>query len=151
SRPSILFVGESITAGHGLEYDETYPAIVGEALGLQVVNLGVHGYGLDQAFLRLHDTLPRFERPVAVITFFIEAMLLRLQTPDHPHLAFLGTEPIATPPAHGLLGDLRLGQLWRSVVPYHDDSVIALAAKIFEQTDRLARERGAKALFLCPR
>src|SRR5207302_3750037 len=79
ARPTLLFVGESITAGHAVRWEDTFPSIVGESLGLQVVNLGVHGYAVDQAYLRLVDALPRFTHPVAVVTLFIPAMLVRMR------------------------------------------------------------------------
>ena len=48
SRPVILFVGTSLTAGYGLDPDEAYPArlqerIVAAGLGYRVVNAGVSG------------------------------------------------------------------------------------------------------------
>jgi hypothetical protein len=62
--PTILFVGESMVAGHGLTWEESLPARVGSALGVQVFNLGVSGYGCDQSFLRLADALPRYTHVV---------------------------------------------------------------------------------------
>jgi hypothetical protein len=150
SAPSILFVGESTTAGHGLPWDETYPAQVGKALGLQVVNLGVHGYGFDQQFLRLYDNLPRFQHPVAIITMYYPFMIDRAAEDTHAHLEFLGDEPVVTP-VSGFWQDLHLARAWRNALPYRTDYPLELAAKIFRETDRLARERGAKAFFLAPR
>ncbi len=145
--PTLIFTGESITAGHGLHYEETFPALAGEALKLQVVNLGVHGYGSDQAFLRLAETLPRFQHPAAIVTFFIPAMLWRLSEYDHPHLGFDGLEPKVVPVS--FLHDLRLERMRKNLISYRDE--LALAAKIFRETARLAHERGAKAIFVAPR
>ena len=150
SAPSILFVGESVTAGHGLPWEQTYPALVGSDLGLQVVNLGVHGYGFDQMFLMLHDALPRFEHPVAIVTIFFPFMIDRMDEGTHATMELIGHEPVVAP-LHGFWQDLRLAREWRSVRPYRTDYPLQLAAAIFRETDRLARERGAKAIFIAPR
>jgi hypothetical protein len=147
--PTLIFAGESITAGHGLTWDESYPALVGRALDLQVVDLGVHGYGVDQAFLRLHDELSSFERPVAVVSFFYLPMLARMNDDTHPHLVFDGVEPRVVP-VDGFFRELRLARVWREVVRYRDDSTLELAARIFRETDRLARAHGARAVFVAP-
>jgi hypothetical protein len=152
SKPSILFVGESLTAGHGLPWDETYPAIVGDALGMQVVNLAVHGYGFDQQFLRLYDALPTFQHPVAIVTIFIRYMIDRMAEDTHPHLELeLGGrhEPVLDP-VDGFWHRSALVRAWWITRPYRTDYPLELAAKIFRETDRLARERGATAIFLAP-
>jgi hypothetical protein len=149
SKPSILFVGESLTAGHGLPWDQTYPALVGDALGLQVVNLGVHGYGFDQQFLRLYDALPTFQHPVAIVTIYLPFMIDRMAEDTHPHLEFVGHEPVVDP-VDGFWQRSALRRAWWMQLPYRTDHPLDLSAQIFRETDRLARERGAKAFFLAP-
>jgi hypothetical protein len=149
SKPTILFVGESLTAGHGLPWEQTYPALVGDALGLQVVNLGVHGYGFDQQFLRLYDALPTFQHPVAIVTIYLPFMIARMAEDTHPHLEFVGSEPVLQP-VDGLWQRSALARAWWMLRPYHSNAPMDLAAKIFHETSRLAQERGAKALFLAP-
>jgi hypothetical protein len=149
-RPTILFAGESIVAGHGLAWQETLPALVGEALGVQVVDLGVDAYGSDQAFLRLADALPRYERVVAVVTLFFPALVDRVAWPDHPRVAFEDHAVRVTPPTGSGWDDLRLLRLAREVLPYRDEAAIQLTGEVFVETARLARERGARALFLAP-
>jgi hypothetical protein len=147
--PSILFVGESITIGHGLPYEESLPALVGEALNLQVVDLGVDGYSSDQAFLRLLDTLPRFEHPIAVVTLFLPNLMVnRLEAVDHPRLVFDGDEVKVAPP--GFFQSLRLTQAFRESFDFHAEWAIRTAGEIFQRTARLARERGARAVFVTP-
>src|SRR5579864_5882304 len=63
-RPTILFTGESVMFGEGLTWEESIPAQVGTMVGIQTANLAVHGYGNDQAYLRLQAELPRFHQPV---------------------------------------------------------------------------------------
>ena len=148
SRPTILFVGESITSGHGLEWAESFPAIVGEALGVQVVNLGVEGYASDQAFLRLVDALPRFERPVAIVTTFLPLMVGRLQRVDHPRLTFVGEEIRLGSP--GFVQGLRLTQVLRESLGFQAEWAIATTGDIFLRTEALARSQGARAIFVTP-
>jgi hypothetical protein len=148
SRPSLLFVGESITVGHGLQWEESLPAIVGEALNLQVVNLGVEGYASDQAFLRLLDALPRFEHPVAVITLFLPGLVNRLERVDHPRLVFDGVEAKLVAP--DFVQNLRLTQAFRESLDFHPEWAIKTTEEVFRQTARLAKERGARAIFLTP-
>lgn len=51
----IVVVGDSFTFGEGVNDDETYPAQLEKIMpNTEVLNLGVHGYGLDQMSLRLH-------------------------------------------------------------------------------------------------
>ncbi|MGO8999958.1 MAG: SGNH/GDSL hydrolase family protein [Polyangiaceae bacterium] len=148
SRPSLLFVGESITTGHGLQWDESYPAIVGEALNLQVVNLGVEGYASDQAFLRLLDALPRFEHPVAIVTLFLPGLVNRVERVDHPRMVFDGAEVKLVPP--GFVQSLRLTQAFRESFDFHPEWAIQTTAEVFQRTARLAKERGARAIFVTP-
>lgn len=153
--PTVLFTGESIGIGHGLQYAETYAALVGEQLGLQVVNLSVGGYACDQAYLRLADELPRYARPVAVVTLFLPALLDRTMRDYRPHLALDGQGQLELlPPARGFFAELRLRKFLRNVIPYHSEAhnqaMIELVGALFTQTAQLARQRGATPLFLIP-
>jgi len=149
AKPTLLFVGESLTAGHGLPWDQTYPALVGDALGLQVVNLGVHGYGFDQQFLRLFDALPTFQHPVAIVTMYLPFMTDRMAEETHPHLELVDHEPVLEP-VDGFWRRSALVRAWWMLRPYRSDDPLQLAAKIFRETGRLAQQRGAKAIFLAP-
>ncbi len=148
SRPSILFVGESITSGHGLQWDETYPAIVGEALGLQVVNLGVEGYGPDLSFLRLHDALPRFERPVAIVWLFLPGLVDRVERVDHQRISFDGDDVKLEDP--GFFQGLRLTQALRESFELRAEWAIQTTAEVFRRAAAMAKARGAKIIFVTP-
>ncbi len=149
SLPTLLIAGESISAGHGLPWNQTFPAILGEALGIQVVDLGVHGYGSDQAFLRLADELPRFAHPVALVTLFMPCMIWRMTRSDHPRVSIDGGSLIVLP-AEKTWRDMALGDLWLHVVRYDSDAPVIRAAALFRETARLAAARGAKVLFVRP-
>ncbi len=98
SQPTILFIGGSFTMGHGLSYEESF---VGRFDALkrvpyQVVNVGVQGYGSDQALIALKKYFPRFNVKAVVYTF-IEDHLVRNSNYDrrmlNPSARFLGTKP----------------------------------------------------------
>jgi hypothetical protein len=149
-RPTILLVGESIMAGHGLTWDESLAGQLGAQLGVQVVTLGVVGYGCDQAFVRLYDALRRFRHVDAIVTLFFPGLVDRVGWADRPRLAFDGDEPVVSPPHPGLWRDLRVARVVSELLPYRDEASIELTGEIFRQTARLARTRGARALFLTP-
>jgi hypothetical protein len=134
--------------GHGLRWEDSLPALVGEALNLQVVNLGVEGYASDQAFLRLLDALPRFEHPVAIITLFLPGLVNRLERVDHPRLVFDGDDVKLVPP--GFIQNLRLTQAFRESLDFHPEWAIETTAEVPRRTARLATERGARAIFVTP-
>ncbi len=150
--PTIVFAGESIAAGHGLDYGESFPAVVGETLHVQAVNVATHGYGSDQAYLRLADALGSLDRVLATVTVFVPAQLERNVLTSRPHLlldcdgALTLTPPSAQadPPRTCLL------RLACALLPYHDDPRIELTAAILRASDAAARERGAKSLFVVP-
>jgi hypothetical protein len=147
SAPAILFVGESVMLGEGLTWDESVPAQVGATMGIQTANMAVHGYGTDQAYLRLETELPRFRHPVAVVSLFMTALFGRNLDDDRPHLApglvWLPAEQ------HG-----RIASLATLLVPYRtDDTVergIAMTRDVLGATVTLARARGATPLIVVP-
>ena len=70
-RPIVVFAGDSITFGWGVEVEQSFPSIIGQRLDIEVVNLGVSGYGTDQQYLKLRrDGLPL--APAAVVVTFSE-------------------------------------------------------------------------------
>lgn len=51
----ILFIGDSMTFGHGIKYEDTFPAKISQKLGpsFQVYNAAVQGFGTDQSMITL--------------------------------------------------------------------------------------------------
>jgi hypothetical protein len=146
-RPTIVFVGESVMFGEGLTWEESVPAQVGAMMGIQSANLAVHGFGTDQAYLRLETELPRFRRPVAVVSLFMTALFGRNLDDDRPHLsAGLVWQPGEQ---HG-----RLVSLAELLVPYRTDKTvergIAMTREVLGATVNLARVRGATPLIVVP-
>ena len=114
---------------------------------MQSANLAVHGFGNDQALLRLRTELPHFAQPLAVVTLFMPALFGRNLDHERPHLgAGLVWQPAAP--------SWRIQSLLRLMVPYHRSATIeqgiALTREIFAATTALARKRGAWALVVVP-
>jgi GDSL-like Lipase/Acylhydrolase family len=66
----ILVFGDSFTFGDEVPDDQTYSADLERALpGVEVVNLGVHGYGHDQMLLYLQEVAARYQPDVVLLGF----------------------------------------------------------------------------------
>jgi hypothetical protein len=147
ARPTILFAGESVMAGEGLNWDETIPAQVGARMELQSANLAVDGYATDQSYLRIESELPRFRRPVAVVMLFMTALLGRNLDHNRPHLGPGLTWSPAVP-------EPRLLSLATLIVPYRREATvergIAMTREVLRATGKLAAARGAAPLIVVP-
>jgi hypothetical protein len=147
ARRTIAFIGESVMFGEGLSWEETVPARVGALLGLQSANLAVHGFGSDQAYLRLQAELPRFRQPVAVVSLFMTALFGRNLDDDRPHL---GPGLVWLPAER----HARLVSLASLLVPYRSaetvETGIAVTRDVLRATIELARSRGATPIIVVP-
>jgi hypothetical protein len=149
SRPTVLFAGESVTMGLGVTWEESYPALVGQRLGVQVVNAGMHGYGDDLIYLAMLDHLARLERPIAVVTLAMADLLARDVSTWRDHLVVGdGGSLVLARPEPELVRESPLIAFVERVRPWDDDESLRVARAIFVATDRAARARGARALFL---
>ena len=97
--PSVLFVGDSFTFGHGVTYEESF---IGQLRSrpdfpFQVSNLGVQAYGTDQALLLLKRQFQKFNVK-AVVYCFTWPQVERNEIYDvrilRPRSRFLGTKPM---------------------------------------------------------
>ena len=144
-RPTILFTGESVMFGEGLNYEESIPAQVGAMMGVQTANLAVHGYGNDQAYMRLQSELPRFRQPVAVVSLFMTALFGRNLDQDRPHL---GPGLVWLPAEQRS----RLLSLAKLIVPYRADTTVergvTVTQAVLRATNELARAHGATPLLV---
>ena len=144
-QPTILFIGESVMFGEGLTYEESIPAEVAAMTGVQSANLAVHGYGNDQAYMRLQSELPRFRKPVAVVSLFMTALFGRNLDQDRPHLGpGLAWLPAEQRP--------RLASLAKLIVPYRAEVTVergvTVTREVFRATSDLARAHGATSLLV---
>jgi hypothetical protein len=147
--PTILFAGESVTFGLGVHWEEAYPTLVGQRLGVQIVNTGVHGYGDDQIQARTLDRLADLRRPVAVVTLVMADLLERDVASWRNRL---GVDVDGR-----LLPVPKQAKVWRTspvlalaerLGPWQSDESIDVARAIFAATDRAVRACGAYPLFV---
>jgi hypothetical protein len=113
--PTVLFVGDSFTMGHGVTFEESFVGRLEGMPGLpyQVVDLGVQGFGTDQALLMLERNFKRFNTKVVVYTF-IEDHVVRNSNYDRRVLQPNANTP-GTKPLFGLRPD---GTLYLRKTPY---------------------------------
>jgi hypothetical protein len=146
-RPSIIFTGESIIFGHGLDWGECLPAQVQALTRLQSADMAVQAYAPDQAYLRLATELPKFRRPVAVVTIFIPSLMGRILDEDRAHL---GPDLRLQPEVRRW----RLANLARRLIPYRSareiDRAVETDRAIYRATLALAQGRNARAIILSP-
>jgi hypothetical protein len=69
ARRRIAVVGDSFTFGLEVTYDEAWPAQLERLLGdgVQVLNFGVDGYGVDQAYLRYRRDVEAWKPEIVVL------------------------------------------------------------------------------------
>jgi hypothetical protein len=65
--PCIVALGCSYTVGIGLPISDTWPVLVGQSLGLQVVNLAWGGYAADSCFRLAECWLPQLNPALVVM------------------------------------------------------------------------------------
>ena len=77
---TVLFVGDSVTAGHDVQGGvEDYPALLAAKLGgqgVRVANLAARGYGVDQMWLKLM-TAAAAQKPDVIVFAYIPHDLIR--------------------------------------------------------------------------
>ena len=146
-RPTIVFTGESVMVGYGLTWEESVPAQVEAILGTQCANVAVNGFATDQAYLRLLAELPRFRRPVAVVSLFMPTLFDRNLDDDRPHL---GPGLVWLPGVY----QWRLAAIRDIMFPYRSSEAIergiSVTREVLRATVDLARARGAVPLILVP-
>lgn len=146
-KPSILFAGESIMEGFGLQWRQSVPAQVGARLKFQPVNMGVNAYANDQIHERLKRELPRFSHPVAAVILFVPGLMFRDFDVDRPHL---GPGLVRYPAER----QSSLFRLLHHFVPYHSreamEQVIRLVRQELTASVALAHSRHAAALIVVP-
>lgn len=69
ARPTLLVLGDSFAFGHGVDFEESFPALVAQDLdgGYGIVNTGVPGYGPVQYRQILESILSSGERPSLIL------------------------------------------------------------------------------------
>ena len=146
--PAILIAGESVVFGIGIDYEDTFPVVLAKRLGVQVINVGVHGYGGDQTYQHLIEVLPQFAKPIAVVMMVLPEMVERNVKEDRTSLRFRNDGALELVPATPQwVRDMRLRRLWQAALPNSDEAV-NLERAFLLGTVETANARGAAALFL---
>jgi hypothetical protein len=165
-RVRILVLGDSFTFGEDLSDDETYASRLEQSLpGVDVMNLGVHGYGHDQMLVSLRALGPRVRPDFVLLGFVAEDMernLVDFRDFAKPrfeleggHLVLKNT-PVPSPDdvrRHeffrskllDLLVMLRDKYAWRSGA--NERRMTELTFKILEGIAQEAKDLGARPLF----
>jgi hypothetical protein len=147
SRPTIVFVGESIMCGYGLPWEDSIPALVQARTGLASADVAVEGYGVDQAYLRLRRKWDRIRRPVAVVSLLLPTAISRVLDDRRPVLG----PGLVWRPAHP---EWMLVHVLRRRISYRTEAEIASAVAVNRQalqaTAAMAHARGATALVVVP-
>jgi hypothetical protein len=67
----IALVGDSYTFGEDVAYEDTWGYLLEKALGsdFEVLNFGVPGYGVDQAYLRYEKDVRKWKPKVVIFSF----------------------------------------------------------------------------------
>ena len=120
-RRRVALVGDSTAFGYGVRDEETYARLLEPAAGVEVVNLGVEGFGPDQSLLRLEREGLPLEPAEVLMSFCVEndfadaSLPVFLYDGRHPKPWFtLDGEGLALHAAHLRLSPAaRLG-LWLS-------------------------------------
>lgn len=147
--PTLLITGESIAAGHGLEWRDTFAAQAGARLGLQVVDVAEGGYGNDQALLRAQDALARLQRPVALVSTVLPVQLHRNLDDSKVHFDLRDGALVLLPAFRPRLRlrEVLMDELW---VTWRVDAGVSLTRAILQRTAAAARDHGARPLFVVP-
>ena len=146
--PTLLFAGESIALGYGLEWPETIPAQVQAMTGLQAVDMAVNAHATDQILMRLRRELARFPHPAAVVVPFVPCLFDRNLDTDRPHLDARLRWHGADAPSY------RIVELARRAFRYRSDAAIAdgtaMTRAALKAMIAMAQARGARPLVVVP-
>jgi hypothetical protein len=165
-RLRILVLGDSFTFGEDLSDKETYAALLESSLpGVDVMNLGVHGYGHDQMLIALQEIGPRVHPDFVLLGFVAEDMernLVDFRDFSKPRFLLEGDAlvlqnvPVPSPEEvrkeeffrSKFLDLLRMvwdRYTWRS--RGNERRMSALTFRILEEIARTSRSLGARPLF----
>lgn len=134
---AVIVAGDSYTNGSDVADDDTYPAALERMLDVGVANLGVGGYGPDQALLKLESLIDRFPRARVAVLSILSDDTSRMMNSFRPVLYrqtgnLYGFKPYLRDGAfHGLAGN----------DPLRDFEAMRAAAELAFDTDFWRRPR----------
>jgi hypothetical protein len=127
----VVVTGDSYTKGADVADDDTYPAALERMLGVGVANLGVGGYGPEQALLKLESLIDRFPHARVAVLSILSDDTSRMMNSFRPVLnretgILYGFKPYLRDGAfQGLVGD----------DPLRDFEAMRAAAELAFDTD----------------
>lgn len=134
SKPVIMFIGDSITFGHGIEFQDTFVYKIKTLFGdkIEVINMGVQGFGTDQAFLYLKEKIDVY-KPIMVVYLYAWDQPNRNINYDRTQLLpcnkFVGTKPLFSLTN----GTLYLKHKPKEVSKYHKIKILTLIDTILKK------------------
>jgi len=69
SGTTIVCFGDSITAGHGVSAEQSFPYLISERLGINVINAGRDGDTASDGFARLEEDVPVHDARIVIVEF----------------------------------------------------------------------------------
>lgn len=146
-RATIFVGGESISMAMGNPYEDSFAAALESRTGLQVVDLGVDGYGLDQALIRDREVVDSYPHVRALVTIFHQEVAARAEVEDRPRLRVAQSGNLElVPPTAPWIRDIQLRAIFRGL--YHSSDELDDLRAIVRAMVRLAREHDAYPLFV---
>ena len=168
----IVVLGDSFTFGQGVEQDRTWPALLQAQLPeWEVLNMAVHGYGVDQQLLVLQGEGVKYEPDIVLVGLFVDDVyrnVLAFRDFAKPLFVLKGEElmltnvPVPSPkdimaeaagerPASYAIHFLtrRLGRVYGSQAvehPLNDQYVLRLARAILKETLATTTRNDARLL-----
>jgi hypothetical protein len=162
----ILCLGDSFTMGYGVPDDESYPVqLERQHPGLETINMGLGGYGIDQCFLWYQRDGVKFDVDVLLFAFIV-GDFYRMNADGNvanvpkPVLRLVDGDPVAVNvPVMNILAEpdfgSRLWKLWQSSALYGllpktmaapsgstEQPFVPVALRIFEILRDRSKERG---------
>jgi hypothetical protein len=163
----VVVVGDSFTFGEGVGDDETFPSRLQARLGtgVEVINLGIHGYGHDQMLIHLREEGIRYEPDLVVLGYYADDVprnALAFRDYAKPRFVLrdgslvLTGSPVPTPaqvlarePFRSHLLEL-VAMAWRSRHPplHPSPDEVRLTSALLNEMRRTAESRGARFLIV---
>jgi len=145
--PAVLFAGESIMFGKGLNWPDTIAGQIEATSGVKSANMAVAAYSTGQTYLQLKRELPKFRHPLAIVILFGPSLMIRDLDKNRPWIDRVGNW-------HPARGAWHLTHLKRVLFPYHSsaaiDEAVAADRHILIAQVAMARARGTEPLILVP-
>ena len=163
----IVVIGDSFTFGEGVDDQDTFPSQLQARLGtgVEVINLGVHGYGHDQMLIRLREEGLRYAPDLVVLGYYADDVarnVLSFRDYAKPRFVLRGESlvltgsPVPTPGRALAREAIRphlpelVAMAWRRLRPPPRPSPegLRLMAAIVDEMRRVSASQGARFLIV---